>query len=110
MNSTIKNTAVLVLSFVLFGCNGSKEADQGDSPQENMLLSDLDANASNPCVTKHQLGRALVNWTQELSGKEEFVVKYAVFDPEGVAFDDIITVEPSRGTSAHPKTMNKVAF
>src|SRR5690554_2558939 len=110
MNYTMKNTAVLVLTFILFGCNGSKEADQGDSPQENMLLSDLEANASNPFLTKDQLGRSVVNWTEELSGKEGFVVKYAVFDPEGGAFGDIITVEPSRGTSSHPENMNKVAF
>lgn len=110
MNYTMKNIAVLVLTFILFGCNGSKEADQGDSPQENMLLSDLEANASNPFLTKDQLGRPIINWTEELSGKYGFVVKYAVFDPESGAFGDIITVEPSRGTSSHPENMNKVAF
>src|SRR5690554_6322990 len=110
MNYTMKNIAVLVLTFILFGCNGSKEANQGDSPQENVLLSDLEANASKPFLTKDQLGRPIINWTEELSGKYGFVVKYAVFDPESGAFGDIITVEPSRGTSSHPENMNKVAF
>ncbi len=109
----MKINNVLILSIFVFfnSCNHPKVADEKRSDQAMAsLLSAPDSNASNPFLTKNHLGHPVLCWTEELSGENGFVVKYAVFDPEISVFGDIVTVAPSEGTSAHPENMNKVAF
>jgi hypothetical protein len=109
----MKNNPILaIFLFILIGsCDSSKEQSSDALEQDKaILVSAAGFNATNPFLTKNHVGHPALCWTEELHEGEGFVVKYAVFDPEEAAFGDIITVAPSKGTSAHPENMNKLAF
>lgn len=109
----MKINAILLLSLFVFfcSCNSSKGQPDNELEQEEVILvSSLDSKASNPFLTKNHLGHPVLCWTEALAEEDGFVVKYTVFDPAKAVFGDILTVEPSKGTSAHPENMNKMAF
>src|SRR5690606_1837538 len=109
----MKINAILLLSLFVFfcSCNSSKDQPDNELEQEEVILvSSLDSKASNPFLTKNHLGHPVLCWTEALAEEDGFVVKYTVFDPAKAVFSDILTVKPSKGTSAHPENMNKMAF
>ena len=77
----------IFLVILISSCNSSKE-QSGDLPEQDeaVLLSAVGSNATNPFLTKNHLGHPALCWTEELPQGEDFVVKYAVFDPEEAVF------------------------
>ena len=98
-------------------CNHRPSGHKAHQGQEikaertEIRLTAENVEASGPYLTYDHQGKPVLCWTEKLAGQEEiFVLKYAVFNPAAGTFGDPIEVLPSRGTRAHPESMNKVGF
>lgn len=69
-----------------------------------------EVDASGPYLTYNHEKNPVLCWTENMVEGEGHVLKYAVFNAATKAFGEPVTVMPSRGTRAHPESMNKVVF
>ena len=93
-------------------CSPQKKHDQNHriDDEEGLLVSEMDRNATSPFLTVDNKGNPALCWTEELPEDDGHVIRFSQFDREKGKFGNIFTVTPSKGTSAHPESMNKLAF
>lgn len=104
-------TFIIALAVVLWSCNNNKEnAKEPVEAKSTVLVSTAGINASGPYFINDHDGNPVLCWTEEQSGRSDFISKFAVFNKEKNVFGKPITIKPSKGARAHPESMNKVAF
>lgn len=109
---TLRNL-YLVLSIGLFlqACNGREhylEKEGNNNAASRLTAANVEAAA--PYFTNDQQGNVVLCWTEKIDEQQGYILKYAVYHPEEKQFTEAIEVLPSKGTIAHPESMNKVAF
>ena len=112
---------IIILSLIVIGINIScqqnqttstnSESNKNTEAQKAQCLTNKEAFASAPFITKDAKGNPVICWTERLPGEEKkSILKYAVSTDGGASFQKEITVTPSAGTKPHHESMNKVAF
>src|SRR3546814_12372926 len=66
--------------------------------------------ATDPYFTSDQYGNPVLSWTEQLPGSEDYLLKYAVFDPSEGSFGPAVSVTTSASTNTTAESANKVAF
>lgn len=96
---------ILVFIFLLAGCSKQPYQETEDIP---VRVSSEEA--STPYLTSDYKGNPVLCWTERLPGEDSHILKYAISRDHGKSFGKPITVSPSKGTTSHSESANKVAF
>src|SRR3546814_454476 len=98
-----------ILIAALAGCTSGPSPVTEPIPEARILTS-AGVMATDPYFASDQYGNPVLSWTEQLPGSEDYLLKYAVFDPSEGSFGPAVSVTTSASTNTTAESANKVAF
>ena len=87
-----------------------RAAPESNFPKDLIPFSQEGHEATCSFLTEDPNGIPVLCWSESVTGKDSFELKYARFDPQTQQFGQTISVPPSRGMQAHCESAAKVGF
>jgi hypothetical protein len=103
---TMNKTLFMLLSGLLLFCSCSKKPAE---PLASVLKME-GISAVGPYLTKDNKGNPVLCWTEQDAKDSLYRLKYAVYNRKTEAFNAVVTVAASAGSSTSAESMGKIAF